>query len=213
MGLLDVLNGMMNGPRGAPGPTDERGGGGMSPILMALLGLLAYKAWKHRSQSREAPPDIGRDQPPPPANMPSGQGGGLGDLLGGMFGGGPAIGQRPGGGASPGGGLGDLLGPAAAGGVLGSVLGDGLRRLVNDMQTNGHGRAAQSWISTGPNEDISENDLANAIGAEDIDRVAEQTGMPRDQLLSELRRYLPGTIDELTPRGQLPSEDESLRWI
>ena len=39
MGLLDVLTGMRNGPRGFGG-----GGGGMSPITMALLGLLAYKA-------------------------------------------------------------------------------------------------------------------------------------------------------------------------
>ena len=42
MGLLDVLNGMQNGPRGASQP----GKGGMSPITMALLGLLAYKAVK-----------------------------------------------------------------------------------------------------------------------------------------------------------------------
>jgi hypothetical protein len=41
MGLLDVLTGMRNGPRGFGG-----GGGGMSPITMALLGLLAYKAVK-----------------------------------------------------------------------------------------------------------------------------------------------------------------------
>jgi Transglycosylase associated protein len=42
MGLLDIVNGMQNGPRGNRG----LGGGGMSPITMALLGLLAYKAVK-----------------------------------------------------------------------------------------------------------------------------------------------------------------------
>jgi hypothetical protein len=41
MGLLDVLTGMRNGPRGFGG-----GGGGMSLITMALLGLLAYTAVK-----------------------------------------------------------------------------------------------------------------------------------------------------------------------
>jgi hypothetical protein len=35
MGLLDVLTGMRNGPRGFGG-----GGRGMSPITMALLGLI-----------------------------------------------------------------------------------------------------------------------------------------------------------------------------
>jgi hypothetical protein len=47
MGLMDVLNGMMNGPRGrvSPGPSSS-GSSGMSPITMGLLALLAYKAMK-----------------------------------------------------------------------------------------------------------------------------------------------------------------------
>jgi hypothetical protein len=36
MGLMDILNGMQNGPRGGAG---RAGGGGMSPLTMALLGL------------------------------------------------------------------------------------------------------------------------------------------------------------------------------
>jgi hypothetical protein len=46
MGLLDVLNGMQNGPGGQRAPSGGTGGGGMSPMTMALLGLLAYKAYK-----------------------------------------------------------------------------------------------------------------------------------------------------------------------
>ena len=66
MGLLDVLTGMRNGPRGA-------GGGGMSPITMALLGLLAYKAVK----------GFGASSPRAGSGMaPAGGGlGGLGGLL------------------------------------------------------------------------------------------------------------------------------------
>ena len=81
MGLLDVLTGMRNGPRGFGG-----GGGGMSPITMALLGLLAYKAVKGFSGS-SAKPASGMAAP----------GGGLGDLLRGGLGGAGA------------GGLGDLV--------------------------------------------------------------------------------------------------------
>ena len=44
MGLIDVLNGMQNGPRGQRAP--GTGSGGMSPIAMAILGLLAFKAVK-----------------------------------------------------------------------------------------------------------------------------------------------------------------------
>src|SRR5882672_2608111 len=46
MGLLDVLNGMQNGPRG-PSNAGAQTGGGMSPMTMAILALLAYKAVKH----------------------------------------------------------------------------------------------------------------------------------------------------------------------
>ena len=52
MGLLDVLTGMRNGPRGAGG------GGAMSPITMALLGLLAYKAVKGFSASKPTGPGM-----------------------------------------------------------------------------------------------------------------------------------------------------------
>ena len=44
MGLLDVLNGMQNGPRGQRDATASSQG--MSPLTMAVLGLLAYKAFK-----------------------------------------------------------------------------------------------------------------------------------------------------------------------
>src|SRR5207253_9030445 len=109
MGLLDVLNGMQNGPRGpsTPGAKDE--GGGMSPMTMAILALLAWKGIKHFSgnQTGSAP------QPAPGnvnAGLPGGgMGGGLGDMLKG--------------------GLGGLL----AGGAAGSILSGGLGDLLNQF--------------------------------------------------------------------------------
>jgi hypothetical protein len=44
MGLRDIIQGMKNGPRGQPQPSSSGRGGGMSRI--ALLGLLAYNAFK-----------------------------------------------------------------------------------------------------------------------------------------------------------------------
>src|SRR3954468_3048930 len=82
MGLLDVLNGMQNGPRGPSDPNAKSGG--MSPITMAILALLAYKAVKHigGSQTGASP------AAPVPAPANTGQsGGGLGDLLKGGLGG------------------------------------------------------------------------------------------------------------------------------
>jgi hypothetical protein len=80
MGLRDVLIGIQNGPRGAHQPSS---GGGMSPLVLALLGLLAYKAFKGRGGQTPAAPDQGAAR----GGTTGAPGGGLGDILGGLFGG------------------------------------------------------------------------------------------------------------------------------
>jgi hypothetical protein len=87
MGLLDVLNGMQNGPRGQQTP--NAGSGGMSPITMAVLGLLAYKALKSFTGQPNANP-AAPGSATRPASLPdqnTNAGGGLGDLLRGGLGG------------------------------------------------------------------------------------------------------------------------------
>src|SRR3954463_15242407 len=86
MGLLDVLNGMQNGPRGPSTPSAQSdSGGGMSPMTMAILALLAWKAVKHfgGSQPGAAPaPSPGQVN----AGLPRSSGGGLSDVLKGGLG-------------------------------------------------------------------------------------------------------------------------------
>ena len=55
MGLLDILHGMQNGPRGErePGTTS-----GMSKMAMALIALLGYKTLKTGTQPTSRPPDL-----------------------------------------------------------------------------------------------------------------------------------------------------------
>ena len=90
MGLLDVLNGMQNGPRGQPGPT--KGGDGMSLMTKAILALLAYKAVK-KLGGAEAGAHPAASASGAPTQLPGNTantglpGGGLGDLLKGGLGG------------------------------------------------------------------------------------------------------------------------------
>jgi uncharacterized protein YidB (DUF937 family) len=182
MGLLDVLNGMQQGPRGPSNPSAQSGGG-MSPITMAILALLAYKAVKHLGGSQ--PGATPAPAPSPGNSVPGGgMGGGLGDLLKG--------------------GLGGLL----AGGAAGSVISGGLGDLLRQFQQNGQGEVANSWVGPGPNKQISPNDLASALGAYQIDALSAQSGLSRDELLTGLSRHLPDVIDHLTPDGRLPTESE-----
>jgi uncharacterized protein YidB (DUF937 family) len=220
MGLLDILRGMQHGPRGQRLPGSSGGGGGMSPIMMALLGLLAYKAMKSGGLGNilggggQPSGQAGRQPPPQRADVNPGAGGGLGDLLGGLFGGrpgaAPPAGSRPGAGldALPGG-LGGLLGGAAAG----SVLSSGLGKLIQDLQASGQGRTAQSWVSSGPNQDIAPGDLASALGADTLDALSQQTGMGREDLLAGLSETLPDFVDQLTPDGRLPTDQEASQLV
>ena len=68
MGLLDILNGMQNGPRGQRQPSGTTGSGGMSPLTMAMLGILAYKAIKTFTGAQSASPSGGRPPSPPGAS-------------------------------------------------------------------------------------------------------------------------------------------------
>jgi uncharacterized protein YidB (DUF937 family) len=190
MGLLDVLNGMQNGPRGPSTPSEQSGsGGGMSPLTMAILALLAWKGIKHFTGNQ---PGAAPAQAPPkmPGNVTAGlpgggaDGGGLSDMLKG--------------------GLGGLL----AGGAAGSVLSGGLGDLLNQFQQKGLGDQASSWVSNGPNRQVAPGDLANALGADQIEAIASQSGLSRDELLQGLSRYLPDVVNHLTPDGRLPDENE-----
>jgi uncharacterized protein YidB (DUF937 family) len=166
-------------------------------MTIAILGLLAYKAFKSMAggQQEANPPKAGRDAPPAPgagANLGipgASADGGLGDLLKG--------------------GLGGLLGGAAAG----SVVSGGLNDLLKQLQQSGQGEVANSWVGTGPNKPISPNDLATALGADRINSLMTHSGMSRDELLDGLSQNLPDVIDQLTPEGRLPTEQEAARLV
>jgi uncharacterized protein YidB (DUF937 family) len=191
MGLIDVLNGMQNGPRGQRDPGSSSGG--MSPITMAILGLLAYKAVKGFTGGQPSAAPANTRIPPAGGNAINtggqGSGGGLGDLLKS--------------------GLGGLLATGAAGSIVSGGLGD----LLKQLQQSGHGETADSWVGTGPNKAISPNDLAGALGADKINALVGQTGMSRDDLLQGLSDYLPKVVDQLTPQGRLPTEQEAGRML
>jgi len=211
MGLLDVLNGMQNGPRGQQSPAGNANSGGhMSPIMMAMLGLLAYKALKGLGGSSSAPA-------PSTPNAQANPGGGIGDLLRGALGGSPGQGQVLPTGQSAGGGLGGLLagglGGLLAGGGAGSILSSGLGDLLNQFQQSGQHDVAKSWVGTGPNQTIAPDDLAKALGADQIQALMEQSGLSRNELLQGLSQHLPEVVNQLTPEGRIPTEHEASRMI
>ena len=86
---------------------------------------------------------------------------------------------------------------------------EGVGELVERFRQNGQGTAANSWVVTGPNTEISEVQLEKALGSDLIDRLTRQTGLSRETLLSRLSQILPEAVDKLTPDGQMPSPRKS----
>ena len=166
MGLLD---GVLGGGRSS--------GGGMSPITMGLLGLLAYRTFKGKGR--------------------------LADMLG----------RSETNGASTGGGLGGMLGGLLGGGAAGGLLSGGLGDLLKQFQDSGQGDKAQSWVSTGPNKELSPQELEEALGNERLEWLMEQTKLPKAELLEGLSKQLPQVVDKLTPDGRVPTEKEAERWV
>jgi uncharacterized protein YidB (DUF937 family) len=79
---------------------------------------------------------------------------------------------------------------------------------MKQLQQSGLGDAANSWVGSGPNRAVSPGDLAGALGADQLDQIASQSGMSRDELVQGLSQYLPQVVDHLTPGGRLPTENE-----
>lgn len=177
MSLLDVLTGMSNGRRGGGL------GGGMSPIVLGALGLLAYKAMKGMGSTQQAAPSNGGSSP---------SGGPFGDILQSLGLGGAA---------------------ASGGGGLGGILSGGLGDLLKQFQGAGKGDVANSWVNTGPNRQIPPADLAKVLTPEQIEFLSEKTGLGRDELLAGLSQQLPGVVDQLTPDGRIPAAHEFTRAV
>lgn len=130
------------------------------------------------------------------ASKAMGSGGGLGGMLGG--------GQASGGGM---GGLGGMLG-----GGMGGGMGGGLGGLLERFQRSGHQNVMDSWVGPGENQPIAPHELGSALGDDTVESLAQQTGLPRNDLLSQLSEVLPGVVDKLTPHGRLPDDQEMSRW-
>ena len=87
--------------------------------------------------------------------------------------------------------------------LLGLVSNRGVEGLINMFQANGLGQQAQSWISTGANLPISETELEQGLGADTVDTMATQAGLPRPAVSQLLTMLLPALIDRLTPEGRV----------
>lgn len=183
-------------PGGLGGMLGGGSQGGMSPIMMALMALLTQRM-------------SGRGG--------GGMGGGLGEVSGGIAGQQDGIGgkvrsdsaQQP----HPSQPIHEKLIEDGIGN-WGEFSGGhtGMDGLLERLERSGHGDKTTSWVSHGSNQPITPDELRNSLGDETVDGLSNQTGMPKDDLLSQLSELLPDVIDKLTPNGRRPDATESRDW-
>ena len=96
--------------------------------------------------------------------------------------------------------------------ILGSMLGGGgqaqqggLGGLLSQFQNAGLGNVAQSWVGSGPNQQVSPDQLHQVFGDQQVNQWAQQANMQPHDLLSQLSQYLPHAVDQMTPGGQVPA--------
>jgi uncharacterized protein YidB (DUF937 family) len=172
-----------------------RSGGGMlggvpNGVKMAAVAFLIQQLMKHGR---------GNDGTVPASNATtgSGGGGGLGDILGGLLGGGGMAGGA--------GGLGGMLGGGGLGGLLG-----GLSGMLGGMRSQGLGQQVDSWVAPGANQQVSPQDLERHFDPQDLDEAAQHAGTDRAGILDELSRVLPQFVDQATPHGRVPQQEQEL---
>jgi uncharacterized protein YidB (DUF937 family) len=103
-------------------------------------------------------------------------------------------------------------------GVLGGVVGaematvvngliekhGGLQGIVSQLEQQGLGGTARSWIGTGANQPISADQIHQVFGSETVKQLAAKVGLSPDVLAAKLSQVLPQAIDKLTPAGSVP---------
>jgi uncharacterized protein YidB (DUF937 family) len=120
--------------------------------------------------------------------------------------------------------LGGILGGRATGGggleggnpmlrmllplVASMLMNGGLQKLLARFQQQGKGSKGKSWVSTGPNEPADADDVREALDDQELARIAQQLGVSEDKAAEAVAQVLPDVVDQATPQGELPADEE-----
>jgi uncharacterized protein YidB (DUF937 family) len=80
----------------------------------------------------------------------------------------------------------------------------GLQGVVNEFERNGLGPTVKSWVSTGPNQPISPEEVQRALGPDLLQQLSQKSGVSVQDLSRKLAEVLPQAVDKMTPDGAIP---------
>ena len=79
----------------------------------------------------------------------------------------------------------------------------GVQGIVSQFEKSGFGTMVQSWVGTGANSPVNAEQIQQALGADTLQKLAEKTGLPHDEIAHTLAEALPAAVDKMTPNGAI----------
>lgn len=84
----------------------------------------------------------------------------------------------------------------------------GIQGVMEKFQKSGLGDIVASWVGTGQNQSITPDQITQALGQENIQVITQEVNIPAEQSGNLLSELLPVLIDQLTPNGQVPDQNQ-----
>ncbi len=104
-------------------------------------------------------------------------------------------------------------GTGQSGGIVGQLLGglgggeaggqSGMAGMLETLAASGLGEQVSSWLSNNPNLPVSVDQIRDALGSDQVQQLAAQSGLPVGDFLKHLAEHLPQAASESagTPTG------------
>jgi uncharacterized protein YidB (DUF937 family) len=81
----------------------------------------------------------------------------------------------------------------------------GVQGIVAQLEQQGLGGVARSWVSSGANQAISPEQISKVFASSGVlTELAARAGMSPQDLAQKLSQALPAAVDKLTPGGSIP---------
>lgn len=87
----------------------------------------------------------------------------------------------------------------------------GLQGALDKLKGQGLTSQVEDWVSTGPGENahVGAEQVQSLFDDADVEQVAQQTQVPKQDIYSAISTVLPQIIDSLTPQGEQTSKQEA----